>query len=190
MENGRLAWDVLTISRSLRRFFFFFFFFKKQEWTIGLRRPHNFAAGFALKFVKHFFFLWKTGVWRETSSQFRVLSGVYFSKKNTYTKQKWTIGLRRPHNFAAGSGHFLKQLTRNCSDFSRTGVWRETSSQFRHLAGVFRDKKMSKTDVSPETSSQFCWPTRSYYRSLHFKNGPLAWDVLTFSRSNLWKNDK
>ena len=130
-KNGRLGWDVLTISRSRWRFFC-----KKnvrngrfawdvltilqtdtvvesivtfQKRTFGLRRPHNFVFKCVQKWKIVWFFLWKTGVWLETSSQFRVLSGV-FSFKKIIKKQKWPIGLRRPHNFAAGFAiKFLKK---------------------------------------------------------------------------------
>ena len=52
MENGCLAWDVLTISHSLRVFSWIEKKTKKQKLPFGLRRLHNFAAGFAVKLLK------------------------------------------------------------------------------------------------------------------------------------------
>ena len=80
--------------------------------TFGLRRPHNFVFKGVQRWKIVWFLFWrKTGVWLETSSQFRVLSGVFSCNTKKTKKQKLPFGLRRPHNFAAGCAiKFLKKI--------------------------------------------------------------------------------
>ena len=149
-ENKKTKWTIglrRPHNFAFSRRFFFFSIKKKtkqQKWTIGLRRPHNFACRssaliFSIK-KKTFVFVFFCGKqkWRlawDVLTISRSLRRLFFHKKKT-TKQKWTIGLRRPDNFAAGSGHFFGTI----------------------------DKKLIR----------------------FFLNGRLAWDVLTFSRSR-WR---
>ena len=185
---------------------------------IGLRRPHNFAAGFAIKFLKKnkkmfVFGREEKGVWRETSSQFRVLSVAFLFKKKKQKKRKWTICLRRPHNFAAGFAlKFVKKNHKKTDMFfqerafglrrphnfaislafclfkkieKRTFRLRRPHN-FADQHGRWIDRYVSKTDVWLETSSQFRFPIcQNMINSLYFlgENGRLAWDVLTISRS-------
>ena len=131
-KNGRLGWDVLTISPS-RLLLFLFKKFEKR--TFRLRRPHNFADRHGRRIDRY---VSKTDVWVETSSQFRfqmcpkmkiilfffggkrafglrrphnfAFSPAFFLAKTKNKKQKLPFGLRRPHNFAAGFAiKFLKK---------------------------------------------------------------------------------
>ena len=178
-QNGRLAWDVLTISCSLRKKNI-----KRRKWTICLTRPHNFAACCTLKLMKklirkliRFFKNQRLGwdVLTISRSRWRFLP-----KKC----QKFTFRLRRPHNFADRHGRRIDRYVsktdvwletssqfrfevcpkmKNSLDFffwRKTGVWLETSSQFRVLSGVFSMQKetnnqKAKIAVWLETSSQF-----------------------------------
>ena len=192
LKNGRFAWDVLTILQTDTVVASIVAF---QKRTFCLRRPHDFVFKCVQKWKIFGFLLRKTSVSLETSSQFRVLSGVFSRKKQKsksensplawdvltlslpvpwsnpwkndkcliFWKAKRAFGVRRPHNFVLSPAFFFptkKSKTKmgdlpetssqfrgllraqidekskeNGSDFSRTGVWAETSSQFRRLAG-------------------------------------------------------
>ena len=155
----------------------------------------------------------KTGVWRETSSQFRVISGAFFSKE----KKSKTKMSDLPETSSQFRGLLRAQINEKIlgesgSDFSRTGVWAETSSQFRRLAGIyfcFKNLKngrfawdvltilqtdtvvesivcVSKTDVLLETSSRFRFQMCPKMKNILIfiaENKRFAWDVLTISRS-------
>ena len=101
--------------------------------TIGLRRPHNFAAGFALKFVKK----WK-------------IFCIFFVENGRLAWDVLTFSRSRVWSL------FWKKSHENWSDFSRTDVSPETSSQFcRPTLVVLSIVAFQKTDVWPQTSSHF-----------------------------------
>ena len=196
---------------------YYHFCFVLNKRAFGVRHPNNFAFSQALIICIIFqeSFLSKNDVLRETSSQFRGRVGSIFwqkcSKRHAQLFSSMDDWLETSSHFRDLVGFFFftkmdvwpetssqfcdliashvveKMIKMN--SFSKTGVWAWDVLTFSRSRWFFFCLKMSKTDVSPETSPQFCWPTRSYYRSLHFKNGRLAWDILTLSRSNLWKNN-
>ena len=88
----------------------------------------------------------------ETSSQFRGLLRAQINekigKKTDQIFQERAFGLRRPHNFAACCAlKLVKYLIRKRIRFWRTGVWAETSWQFRDAACVLFTKKCQKSNL-------------------------------------------
>ena len=185
MENGRLAWDVLTISRSLRRLFLS----KKTKWTIGLRRPHNFAAGFALKFVKKwkifciFFvengrlawdvltisrpgrviFLLKK--WKRKLIRF-FLNGRLAWDVLTFSRSRWRFVCQKMSKNGRFAWDVLAILLTNTVVLSIVTFQKRTFALRRvHIFALKFAKKLEK----------FCF--------FVVENGRLAWDVLTISRS-------
>ena len=197
MENGRLAWDVLTISC----FSPALFFLEQKKWKKT-----------------------KMDELPETSSQFRGWFRAQICEKNHKKTdqifQERAFGLRRPHNFAISLAFFLfkkfeKRTFRlrrphNFADghgrridryVSKTDVWLETSSQFRFQICPKMINSLYfflwKTGVWLETSSQFRVLSGVFSfktKIIKSKNGRLAWDVLIISlpvsRSNFWKKNK
>ena len=160
-KNGRLGWDVLTISPSRG---FFVLLNKLEKRTFRLRRPHNFADQHGRRIHRY---VSSTDVWLETSSRFRFQMCPKMKNILFFFLRKQAFRLRRPHNFAFSPEFFLGKKQKSKSENSplawdvltislpvprsnpwnndkfriflrgKTGVGRETSSQFRVISGAF-----------------------------------------------------
>ena len=159
LKNGRFAWDVLTILQtdtvveSIVAF---------QKRTYRVRRPHEFRCRLCPKMKNIlFFFCGKQAFRLRRPHNFAFSPEFFLGKKKQKSKSEnsplaWdvlTISLPVPRSDPWKNDKFRIFLR------GKTGVWRETSTQFRVISGAcfFLTKKKSKTKKCdlPETSSQF-----------------------------------